>query len=102
MSNSRFIVRDSPDGGYGCASELVDTSTEPPTVIGTDGGEPEDSSFRRDWGWVPGWLNRLDAENKRLVDAMTKAVEMLCADEPNMKMATADLLRAEIRKAAPR
>jgi len=29
---------------------------------------------------------------------LLKAVEMLCADEPNMKMQTADLLRAELNK----
>lgn len=23
-----------------------------------DGGEPEDNYFRRDWGWVPGLLNK--------------------------------------------
>lgn len=27
-------------------------------VLGADGGEPEDSSFSRDWGWVADALNR--------------------------------------------
>lgn len=25
----------------------------PTELLGTDGGEPEDNSFRRDWSWVP-------------------------------------------------
>jgi hypothetical protein len=26
--------------------------------IASDGGEPEDNTFRRDWSWVPGELNK--------------------------------------------
>ncbi|HMJ55683.1 MAG TPA: hypothetical protein VK540_26590 [Polyangiaceae bacterium] len=44
---------------------------------------------------------RLREENARQAATMTKAVEMLCADEPNMKMQTADLLRAEIGRTRP-
>ncbi len=28
----------------------------PMRLLGVDGGEPEDQSFLRDWGWVPGAL----------------------------------------------
>lgn len=39
---------------------VVDTLTD--TVIGCDGGEPEDATLGRGWHWVVVALNRLDAE----------------------------------------
>ena len=30
---------------------------ETPRLVGSDGGEPEDNSFYRDWAWVVGELN---------------------------------------------
>lgn len=39
------------------------------TLLGSDGGEPEDQSFGRDWAWVPVELNRLAglAEEHRMM-----------------------------------
>ena len=37
--------------------ELVDTKTG--EVVGSDGGEPEDNTFYRDWSWVPTLLNKV-------------------------------------------
>lgn len=52
----RFILRryEDSDGGH---MELVDTTTG--EVVGYDGGEPEDNTFRRDWAWVPKLLNKV-------------------------------------------
>lgn len=36
--------------------EVIDG--QPTRLIDVDGGEPEDNSFRRDWGWVPGELQK--------------------------------------------
>ncbi len=38
-----------------------------PTIIGEDGGEPEDQTLTRDWSWVVGALN--DAYQKGKADA---------------------------------
>lgn len=45
---------------------LYDTSTTPPTEIGSDGGEPEDQTLVRDWRWVPKILNKLANEIEQL------------------------------------
>lgn len=59
----RFVLVDKDDegddeGGWG--TNLVDTTTG--KIVGSDGGEPEDQSFVRDWSWVPGALNAVEAE----------------------------------------
>lgn len=36
---------------------VVDTRTTPWTVLGRDGGEPEDQTLGRDWSWVVPALN---------------------------------------------
>ena len=46
---------------YNCndyRSGIFDTSTDPPSLIGNDGGEPEDQTLNRDWSWVVGALNK--------------------------------------------
>ena len=35
---------------------------KPARIVGSDGGEPEDQTFGRDWNWVCGELNRLADE----------------------------------------
>ena len=43
---------------------LFDTSTNPPTEVGSDGGEPEDQTLSRDWSWVVDLCNRLATEHR--------------------------------------
>lgn len=57
----RYELREE-DNGYRYMRHLIrvdDDGTE--TLLGSDGGEPEDQSFGRDWAWVPEELNRLAA-----------------------------------------
>ena len=49
-----------------------------------DGGEPEDNTFGRDWGWVPGLLNK---ERRRWIELQGALKEYL--DEAE-KYATLD------------
>lgn len=46
---------------YGCdyftALFEYDHESNPIRLVATDGGEPEDQTFRRDWSWVAGELN---------------------------------------------
>lgn len=42
--------------GWNFSRYVVDTFTK--TVIGSDGGEPEDQTLSRDWCWVVEALNR--------------------------------------------
>jgi len=51
-------------GDDDCKSFLYDTSTTPPTLVASDGGEPEDNSFSRNWDWVVPLLNQLASEKK--------------------------------------
>ena len=65
---------------YGYGQLLEDTFTG---EYWTDGGEPEDASFYRDYAWVPAKLNELALESGR---AMAVLVEVVSA--------TRDLLEA--------
>lgn len=69
----RFIIVERyADNGELSHCALVDSLDG--RELGTDGGEPEDQSFWRDWSWVPDELNKLDAlreENERLTKALT-------------------------------
>ena len=58
---------------------IDDDGTE--TELGSDGGEPEDQSFGRDWAWVPIELNRLAA---------------LCDEHRMMREANGISLRGEV------
>lgn len=42
---------------------IVDTEAK--ISLGTDGGEPEDQSFSRDWSWVVGAMNAAHAKGVR-------------------------------------
>ena len=86
MTQERFVVVDEEaaiergwlkDGqpSYGYRTILFDTSTDPPTEVGSDGGEPEDQTLGRDWRWVPELCNRLDAESSKITVEM---VAVLC------------------------
>lgn len=56
-------------------SALVDTLTG--DVVGSDGGEPEDRYFSRDWSWVPREMNRLAAELERVTFALARVVDVV-------------------------
>lgn len=58
MESERFTVIFDEDGDPP-RNELLDRDTG--DVVGMDGGEWEDQTFLRDWAWVPGLLNKLDA-----------------------------------------
>lgn len=60
-------------------------------LVGTDGGEPEDQTFGRDWKWVP---DRLNAEV-----AARKAAEEKCADLWNRAADLQDELAALTERA---
>lgn len=62
-----------------CRSGLFDAATEPPTLVGTDYGEPEDNSFHRDWRWVSKLLNALAAQVATLTAERDAAVRVLAA-----------------------
>ena len=53
----RFVLREVTTEYGSEYKELVDTKTG--EVVGTDGGEPEDNTFYRDWAWVPTLLNKV-------------------------------------------
>lgn len=64
MASERFVLEPQwdrpeygPDHNGLC---VVDTTTN--AVVGCDGGEPEDQTLGRDWFWVVGALNAVDAE----------------------------------------
>ena len=59
---------------YGYGQLLEDTFTG---EYWTDGGEPEDASFYRDYAWVPAKLNELAAESARSVEVLLEVVKML-------------------------
>lgn len=48
---------DDYDGAFFSALVKRDSRGNILELIAVDGGEPEDQSFRRDWGWVPDALN---------------------------------------------
>lgn len=48
---------------YGAAIYRCDDEGNPVTIIGWDGGEPEDQTLYRDWSWVLTALNN-EAEGK--------------------------------------
>ncbi len=58
----RFVLRQVTSDYGDEYRELVDTSTG--DVVGSDGGEPEDNTFYRDWSWVPTLLNKVAEEAK--------------------------------------
>ena len=53
----RFVLREAKTEYGNEYVELVDTKTG--DVVGSDGGEPEDNTFYRDWSWVPDLLNKV-------------------------------------------
>jgi hypothetical protein len=53
----RFVLREVKTEYGSEYVELVDTKTG--EVVGSDGGEPEDNTFYRDWSWVPELLNKV-------------------------------------------
>ena len=60
----RFIIVERyADNGELSHRALIDTTDG--REVGTDGGEPEDASFWRDWAWVPDELNKHDAALRR-------------------------------------
>lgn len=63
MSTPRFILKNVTNG-WDSYCVLIDTETN--TQIASDGGEPEDNSFGRDWSWVPDLLNQLADEIRTL------------------------------------
>lgn len=48
---------DDYDGAFFSALVKRDSRGNILELVAVDGGEPEDQSFRRDWGWVPDALN---------------------------------------------
>lgn len=61
---------------------LIDTTTG--TVVGRDGGEPEDQLLVRDWSWVQDLANALAAESTALRAALKAiAAEILSPDYPS-------------------
>ena len=60
---NRFVLRSSEPNRWDSYTELVDTKTG--EVVGSDGGEPEDNSFGRDWSWVCPLLNKVAEEVKQ-------------------------------------
>ena len=78
----RFIIVERyADNGELSHRALIDTTDG--REVGTDGGEPEDASFWRDWAWVPDELNKHDAALRRAkaegleqVSELRKALEL--------------------------
>ena len=78
----RFIIVERyADNGELSHRALIDTTDG--REVGTDGGEPEDASFWRDWAWVPDELNKHDAALRRAkaegleqVSELKKALEL--------------------------
>jgi len=58
--NRFFIAERYADNGELSHRALVDAADG--RELGTDGGEPEDQSFWRDWAWVPDEMNKLGNE----------------------------------------
>ncbi len=46
---------------------------KPVKLIASDGGEPEDNSFGRDWNFVPGELNKLAKRINKLEERLKEA-----------------------------
>jgi hypothetical protein len=67
---ARFRVEWS-DGEYGERGTLIDSVTGREW---SDGGEPEDQSFHRDWSWVPALLNEM-ADALAAAEARAQAAE---------------------------
>lgn len=53
-------------------SVLFDTQDK--RVVGTDGGEPEDQTFGRNWSWVPDELNALAARVADLTEQLRRVI----------------------------
>lgn len=49
---------DDYDGAFFSALVATNNRGDILGLIATDGGEPEDQSFRRDWSWVPDELQK--------------------------------------------
>lgn len=60
--------------------ELYDTSSNPPRLVGQDGGEPEDQLLVRNWAWVAEEMNRLAQEADRAVEAAVQQEREACAN----------------------
>lgn len=77
-----IIVERYADNGELSHRALVDSADG--RELGTDGGEPEDQSFWRDWAWVPDELNRQQATiaalEQRIQELQDKVGE--CAKVP--------------------
>ena len=65
-ANRFFIAERYADNGELSHRALVDAADG--RELGTDGGEPEDQSFWRDWAWVPDEMNKLGNEIVTLRD----------------------------------
>jgi len=72
-----WLPREETWGRY--RSVLFDTSTTPPTEVGSDGGEPEDQLLCRDWSWVPELCNRLAREADARIAEAVRAERERCA-----------------------
>ena len=64
-ANRFFIAERYADTGELSHRALVDAADG--RELGTDGGEPEDQSFWRDWAWVSDEMNKLDNEIVTLI-----------------------------------
>src|SRR3990167_3321539 len=51
-----------------CTCGIFDTSVDPPMLVGSDGGEPEDQTLDRDWDWVVEELNKVNDGWKNAMD----------------------------------
>ena len=48
---------------FSCLVEY-DKNNNPLRIVASDGGEPEDQTFHRNWSWVVKEMNKLDNEIK--------------------------------------
>ena len=74
-ANRFFIAERYADNGELSHRALVDAADG--RELGTDGGEPEDQSFWRDWAWVPDEMNKLGNEIVTLRDERDRLREAL-------------------------
>ena len=70
-----IIVERYADNGELSHRALVDSTDG--RELGTDGGEPEDQSFWRDWAWVPDELNNAQATVEALQAQLESANTLL-------------------------
>ena len=79
--NRFFIAERYADNGELSHRALVDAADG--RELGTDGGEPEDQSFWRDWAWVPDEMNKLGNEIVTIRDERDRLRRLI---EPLLKM----------------